>query len=560
MMVEQIDGRPLGDAPDSKSTLAVVKDWLGTCQMQHPQCNALISGGRVDENEPIMPAYVVDVGEDGQRPKLLKTKPGIQGPYAALSHVWGNGNFTTQTIKNNVVQFQKSIDLASKESKTLMDAVAITRSLGLPYLWVDSLCIVQDGPGFDAQCDLMGQIYENATVTIAAAGAPNDHIGCFIPRPKPRLPPVHLITKWGAGQKASHVYISVQTGRLPNAVDRGIWAARGWVLQERILSRRIVYFAGDQVYWECLAKTNSEDGTSLNSGNPMRLTYGALDTQLENKEAEAMRTYSRWSDLQAVYTQRILSRPEDMLCALAGVKQEIIRKTGGTFLAGHWSDYLQIGLLWQAKYARLAIPEKPQAPSWSWASRIGPTFHDPYLYSAQPDEGYSIASPDVHAQKEDVHGKTYFGSLTLNGRMKPVVKMEGGLSEDENGEGGLWGDVSTKIHRYSQDLSLLSALTDPEEAGTLIGWGSFDQVNLTHVDTDTRSAMALCVSNNLPPAREGSPVTETPELATVTYNVLLLKREDEYDSKNLNYVRIGMGEIISDLWFDDAEPSTVTLV
>lgn len=233
--IESIDGRLIGPAPDSETTNNTIRHWLDVCMANHLECHKLISGKDMLEDQPTMPTYVIDVGEAGQAPKLLKTRDGIRGSYAALSHVWGIGNYTVQTTTDNVLQMQQEINLASKESKTLSDAVAIARSLGLPYLWVDSLCIVQDGPGFDAECARMGQVYENAQVTIAATGAANDHIGCLIPRTIPKLAPVQFVSKLANGT-ASHIFIGLQVGRLAKAVDEGIWASRGWLLQERILS------------------------------------------------------------------------------------------------------------------------------------------------------------------------------------------------------------------------------------------------------------------------------------------------------------------------------------
>lgn len=285
-----------------------------------------------------------------------------------------------------------------------------------------------------------------------------------------------------------------------------------------------------------------------------------------------MLCYSRWCQLVAEYTTRTLTRSEDTLVALSGVATEIINRTGGTYLAGHWTDYLQIGLLWQAKSVRLSIPSVSRAPSWSWASRNGPIFHDTYVFNAIKDDQYAITSASVSSQKEDVHGKTFSGSITLKGRMKQVTKMQGGIE-------GTWDQVSTAIHEYSQNRELLSALVDEEGDGSPVGWGSFDTVDNSHVDTDTRVVMALCVSKNMPPppvesgpgsAGGTSPVSlatsainsadAAAAAPTPTFNVLLLQPTTDSTEKNMKYQRVGMGEITVDLWFDETDALPVTLV
>jgi hypothetical protein len=556
----------------------LAKFWLGDCIAGHSNCRQLISGSIMDDSAPIMPTYVIDVGRaagnnlPGQGPQLLHTKNGISGQYAALSHVWGNGQYTVQTTMNNVIHMQQNIDLHSIESTTLNDAMSITRSLGIPYLWIDSLCIIQDGPGYDAECARMGQIYENAAVVIAATGAANDHVGCYLSRSKSKQKPVQFTNRNEDGS-ASHYYITVQAGSLAQDADAGIWASRSWLLEERILARRTLHFAREQLYWECASMIRSEDGVVVPKGNPKRLFYGSLDQVklLKTKDPagqDAMLCYQRWCLLVAEFTQRTLSNANDKLDALAGIATEITNRTGGTYLAGHWQDYLQIGLLWQAKSVRLQIPDNPLAPTWSWASRHGPIFHDPYLFNAVKDDKYTIVSENTSIQKDDVHGKAVTGSIQLSGKMKPVTKMEGGIADDK-----FWNRISTQMHEYFQDRELLSALV--QDDGTPVGWGSFDTVDLSHVDTDTRDVWALCVSKNVPVAPSSSAPTSAPSSPvlraassnatadanatttfTPTFNVLLLKATTD---EGKTFQRVGMGEITTNLWFDDVEVVSVTL-
>lgn len=112
--------------------LALAKDWLDECRQQHPQC----ASGYV----PNLPRRVIDVS-DGQL--LLATpKTGTAGYWVALSHCWGT-EYTLKTTTDNLELHKRAIGWDSLP-KTFKDAILVTRALQVRYLWIDSLCIIQD--------------------------------------------------------------------------------------------------------------------------------------------------------------------------------------------------------------------------------------------------------------------------------------------------------------------------------------------------------------------------------------------------------------------------------
>jgi hypothetical protein len=127
------------------------------------------------------------VGENDQEVRLHISEPDEQGEYAALSHCWGSGHPETLT-KGKLSKMTKSIVLDSA-SRTFQDAIGVTRRLGIPYLWVDSLCIIQDdddGRDWQLENSRMGDLYNNATVTICAAASASTENGLFV-KPDDRI-------------------------------------------------------------------------------------------------------------------------------------------------------------------------------------------------------------------------------------------------------------------------------------------------------------------------------------------------------------------------------------
>lgn len=125
-----------GNAPEifedssSQQCLSLIKNWLRDCEQCHASC--------ARQTLPKLPTRVVDV----QEPSRLYETNHESSRYVALSHCWGKVSLY-RTKKATLGVHKKGIgwdDLF----KTLQDAIALTRQLEIPYIWIDSLCIVQD--------------------------------------------------------------------------------------------------------------------------------------------------------------------------------------------------------------------------------------------------------------------------------------------------------------------------------------------------------------------------------------------------------------------------------
>jgi len=164
----------------------------------------------------------------------------------ALSHRWGAPQQHKQfcTLTTNLGKFAEGIAFRDLP-KTFQDAITVTRRLGIQYLWIDSLCIVQDDvDDWDAESKLMEQVFSSAYCTLAASCASGTADGFL----KGRSNRGCVTIKHPNG---TPFYLCRSIDNFRADVDEGELNKRGWVLQERALSRRTVYFTENQSYWEC---------------------------------------------------------------------------------------------------------------------------------------------------------------------------------------------------------------------------------------------------------------------------------------------------------------------
>jgi hypothetical protein len=169
-----------------------------------------------------------------------------------LSHCWGQ-NKIKRLLEENLDQMKKTIRVAELP-KTFQDAIAVTRKLGIQYLWIDSLCIIQDNQeDWARESSIMGLIYKNGYCNIAAAAASDGTQGCFQQRDPLLAQPCRVTLDRELKR------FGLKTG-LYNLVPHTLWEQglskapllkRGWVVQERVLARRVLHFGRNQLFWEC---------------------------------------------------------------------------------------------------------------------------------------------------------------------------------------------------------------------------------------------------------------------------------------------------------------------
>jgi hypothetical protein len=456
---EVIVTRPLAEDPRSEKTLKLMKKWIKACVDGHENCQlgytreeVQFAGAEDDEGARLrakyaeedseLPTRVIDVEafEDGVR--LVETASvGGRGCYIALSHVWGKTQHLTTkhaTYKDRLT----NIPLLTLP-KTFQDAVIITRSLGVRYLWIDSLCIIQDSlPDWAYESARMASVYMNAYVTISATSAIDGDGGCFIPR---RAPPSsvslsYISTVYGIPDGSWTIH-NRNTSWHQN-VRCSVLASRAWTLQEKYLARRTLHFAVDQVSFECNTgfefETQRPGQKSTSASVPFQFLYWMLVSFRKRRDALDLllppMVMQTWSKLVEDYTTRKLTFEKDKLPALEGLAQRVASLTLDQYCFGLWRANIDMGLMWRTapyedvheRRGRIA----GRTPSWSWASMNGRVYFA--CSGEKPLEGHTTKLLDDVTVAAD-------GTLTVSGSM---VKVEFG----EVGSHGQWDiDQAVKV-------------------------------------------------------------------------------------------------------------------
>jgi hypothetical protein len=383
----------------------------------------------------LLPKRVIDLGPDNESLSLYETSQNT-GLYAALSYCWGKGSTLLKTTQSSLKSFKDHIPW-EKLPKTLQDAIAITRKIGLKFVWIDCLCIVQDSRSdWEIEAAKMGQYYRNAFITIGASSSPGSQSGIFADRPKISRPKELRFS----GSDA--VLYSILAQRREAAPwfspiwQLGPLSERAWTFQENALSARMIHFTDGEIIWECHSEMISEDGHPIRD-NSHGLIQG-LQEQVERDPGNGWRLFVR------AYSERSLTFLDDKLPAIAGIAANFQQQTGFHYVAGLWKETLLVDLVW-VSWGWEEVDKPPsavEAPSWSWASIHGGVAFDIEMIT----EGTPI---ETHCTIEDIQcnvsGQNPFG-LVKEGR----IEVTGPLLEVElefNGDFSDFGIPSFKLTR-----------------------------------------------------------------------------------------------------------------
>jgi hypothetical protein len=354
----------------SAKTLATVQRWIKKCDEGH-DC--------MRHSNQKLPRRVLDVRNN--RIKLRETTSADHGAkYACLSHCWGTPSTEIMrvcTTPATIMSYYEDIPFDILP-RTFKDAVSFTRDLDVPFLWIDSFCIIQNEPGkkdWYEQSGNMANIYQNAYVTLAAAVSKNPTGGCYTREDSP------LEHKIGKPVAAVHYSDGTESDVFARRMFRHDANSlpllkRGWVYQERILSPRIVYFAGEELVWECHESIDCECGGDGLEDRFERIRISDLgEDRVIGPCHQHPKPMRLWYQIVHDYKALSLSHGSDMLPGLSGIAKVFQERIGDEYVAGMWRRTLLSNLLWyfmeEEEEKRVADPEERPwtAPSWSWASR-----------------------------------------------------------------------------------------------------------------------------------------------------------------------------------------------
>lgn len=437
--------------------MRLAKFWLDECCSKHSCCLP-----KSTDTKP--PTRLLFLGADRSSMRLQMTSPDDGGiRYCALSHCWGGATDILTLKQSNIDQLCSRVEYQDLP-RTFQDATDAARAVGIDYLWIDSLCIIQDSEeDWKREAPTMGRVYERATLTIAATNARSAHDGCFSTTNPLLSNPCRIV-----GSQERGLWIE---GRRTDAEATGerTLRRRGWVLQETLLSRRTLCFGPDGILWHCEAgmadfidsygrgtPVVSDDDRPSRIFGPDVEQYSSrnLRSLIEGKDGfNRMMAFSKtlrdsrslevfssaWAEVVLRYSDCELTRPdEDKLVALSGIASRVQRATGLTYVAGLWKETLVTELCWQNRsqvIARRSLAYR--APSWSWAAVDGSFMSaatDFFRAEFGPDSEYSYLAKvvDVSVQQtpsdEGSIGIVLPGtSLTLLAKLK---RVEAGLAKE----------------------------------------------------------------------------------------------------------------------------------
>lgn len=445
----------------------LAKKWVHECTHQHPKCmniNAWKTHG-----VRYQPTRLLDLGGSDEKVwklVLRDEEAGTHHQYATLSHRWSPDQ-QNLLLESNLEDFKQGQPVASLP-QTFQDAISVALSLGVRYIWIDCLCIIQDSvPDWEVESLEMRRIYSNSVVNLSATGAPNNSFGFLDVLDKPLALLPQIRPPWISEVDAPW-----------RVIDPFFWWAevtktplmkRGWVFPERFLAPRVLHFGAQQMLWECASMDACEiypDGLidytqsightrfknldafistttqlRLDSSSPVGSTPITQDPRLDDDLLQY------WCDTVEAYTRTDLTQRNDKLIAVAGVAEmmsglyKALGADSSAYAAGIFTHHILPMLEWhghspwtvRSKFATSGSrPPGYRAPSWSWASIDGRIFyeflpgvlgwhnnttlyrkelswicHKPYLNYPRKHLGWKALVSDLTAQVQPTSGSPF---------------------------------------------------------------------------------------------------------------------------------------------------------
>jgi hypothetical protein len=429
---------------DVGTSVEQAKSWIEHCKL-HKHCP--------ESRVPLLPTRVLDISNEYVRLHISRNE---RHHYCALSYCWG-GPQPVRTLAGNIESHESGIQISSLP-QTIQDAIDYTRQLGIEYLWIDSLCIVQDSIEDKRQeIARMANIYQNALVTIAATNTLRCTDGFLSKRARPSHETCIEDLPWSCSDGS--------LGKV--SLDRQSWYRadqeplnrRAWTLQERLLSPRVLSFGSHQLTWECQTARYTDGGNpgtvygmGINRLEPY--VFSPLTAATVERSPQAKFLHYTWIEAVIDLSIRKITEESDKLPAISGVAQQMHLITGDTYLAGLWKAALHFELMWLQDPAaddfhHARRPTIYRAPSWSWASVEGA------IAFSGPFENENLVAEVVQCRVSPVDPSNAFGEVS-DGRLVirgPLRSLDANLIQD-------YFHINSTDHR---EVSLAKLYLDGDE-------------------------------------------------------------------------------------------------
>lgn len=457
-------GRPL---QARRINTELVRSWISDCRSSHPLCESRSLRQDLDISMPEQ-SILIDV----HRQCLVDASSGAI--FAALSYKWGDSQ-QFLTTEAELAHLRQPSDLAHRPlPRTVRDAITLTRDIGLKYVWIDALCIIQDSDDHKAkQISRMHHIYGGAAVTIIAASSNDADDGLHGVRDRLRDIKDDISSVDGIRIMARNCYMDT-------TMNRSEYNKRAWTYQESCLSRRLLYVTSKGVVMHCCQGVRSEeiileenacsdcdcsghvryfdstqrnlwrefvtkqtsftDGTTNRSctcdfDERQRFVDGQLPYRIYQEiraanvpiaqadfackacldfQREISSEFHTYRDLVRGYTRREMRFESDRIPAFAGIAGLLANTFGCKFLYGLPEKYFDMALLWRPRQNRVEpcrASGLENVPSWSWASHeIGAEYTGDTWMTSEVDWYYV----------DDDHSLQRMQSLKYSGNHAPM--------------------------------------------------------------------------------------------------------------------------------------------
>lgn len=354
-------GEEIGHDARDPRCLDFIKENVRTC-VKHHNCGK-------DGALPVLPDRVLWIEASNPTRIQLLEPQNIRAPFIALSYCWGPVSPSTYLTNAQTLAARKAGIEFTDLPPLFQDVVEVARALGIEYIWIDRLCIIQeDEVDFHAQAPKMGAIYGHATLTIAAAMVATENDRLLVPRDR----------KWDAFTLDMQIHglgsLELRGRRLARTLgkeaesggDFGKMSTRAWIWQERLLAARTVFFTPGALKFECRRHSRWEGFEKGKTGH-------SWSAKLDNVD------HSAWTTLVEEYMGRDITQPSDRLPAMDAVMKYIESSTGWSPFWGLWANALIESLGWSSRdtgqsgdHPECKMNPAYYAPTWSWASVDGP--------------------------------------------------------------------------------------------------------------------------------------------------------------------------------------------
>ncbi|KAI1087789.1 heterokaryon incompatibility protein-domain-containing protein [Rostrohypoxylon terebratum] len=435
----------------SQANFDVARAWLKTCREQHYTC--------LERDVANLPTRIIDVGSE-ENPAMLRVVHalGDVGQYVILSHCWG-GKVSHVLNEGTSKEFHLRLPFGDLPAN-FRDAIIVTRQLGIRYLWIDSLCILQDSKSdWESESKKMGEYYRSSTLMISASASEKSTRGFLTHEHEDsNLKPVKLSVypNSDSGHQVTVERLADKREDLYFLNTQGPLASRGWTPQEELLSPRHLYYGRRQIYWKCRNGDKSVEGVPSREGFPQFnlssmssiLYYRLLREIKQPPEIDMEELLAIYYKLVQMYSARKLTYDSDKLPAFSGLAQRIATALPGQYLAGLWGCEISSGLDWyNAGDARPV--DTYRAPSWTWAAMNEQIHFIGIPIGVKWESKIRLLGHDmVYRDPSNPYGEVTTGHILVQGYTKPLFR-----SSEVDAKAGVYEVFSNRMSVGNQGIA-----------------------------------------------------------------------------------------------------------